>query len=42
MSIIQFTEDSYELALIDLFQSLEGKLYRYAYVIRTYISPDQP
>ncbi len=26
-----FSEDTYELALIELFQSLEGKQYRYEY-----------
>ena len=42
MSIIQFTEDSYEQALISLFQSLEGKQYRYEYgpdIVRDYSNP---
>ena len=37
-----FTEDSYELALIELFQSLEGKQYRYEYgpdIERDYSNP---
>ena len=37
-----FTEDTYEQALIELFQSLEGKQYRYAYgpdIERDYSNP---
>ena len=42
MSNIIFTEDSYEQALIELFQSLEGKQYRYEYgpdIERDYSNP---
>ena len=42
MSINQFTENTYEQALIELFQSLEGKQYRYAYgpdIERNYTNP---
>ena len=37
-----FTEDTYEQALIELFQSLEGNLYRYEYgpdIERDYTNP---
>lgn len=37
-----FTEDTYEHALIELFQSLEGKQYRYLYgpdIVRNYSNP---
>lgn len=42
MSYEQFTEDTYEQALIELFQSLEGKQYRYEYgpdIERDYSNP---
>ena len=42
MSYEQFTEDAYEQALIELFQSLEGKQYRYEYgpdLVRDYTNP---
>ena len=38
----RFTEDSYEQALIELFQSLEGKQFRYEYgpdIERDYTNP---
>ena len=37
-----FSEDTYEQALIELFQSLEGKQYRYEYgpdLVRDYTNP---
>ena len=37
-----YTENDYELALIELFQSLEGKQYRYEYgpdLVRDYTNP---
>ena len=37
-----FSEDTYEQALIELFQSLEGKQYRYEYgpdIVRNYADP---
>lgn len=37
-----YTENDYELALIELFQSLEGKQYRYEYgpdISRDYTNP---
>ena len=37
-----YTENDYELALIELFQSLEGKQYRYEYgpdIERDYTNP---
>ena len=37
-----FSEDTYEQALIELFQSLEGKQYRYEYgpdIVRNYANP---
>ena len=42
MSSNHFTEDAYEQALIALFQSLEGKQYRYEYgpdLVRDYTNP---
>lgn len=42
MSYEQFTEDTYEQALIELFQSLGGKQYRYEYgpdIERDYTNP---
>ena len=41
MSYEQFSEDSYEQALIELFQSLEGKQYRYEYGPNIVESPGQ-
>ena len=40
--MLAFSEDTYELALIELFQSLEGKQYRYEYgpdIERDYTNP---
>ena len=42
MATTIFTEDTYEQALIELFQSLEGKQYRYEYgpdIVRDYSNP---
>ena len=42
MATTIFTEDTYEQALIELFQSLEGKRYRYVYgpdIVRDYSNP---